>query len=374
MKLLFALLIGLFCLIISCKEAPDFEDPSTPTTPLMECYEPNDTLIINNRTFNMGFSTWTYAQSPEARTNTYEFIGENGDIYSEQFDNHIPWFGLFDGRPLPEDAGRDINTRVENQIADNELVVSVSLFNPERNDLITAYNNQTPMYGSLSDQQIEDAYFNFLTAVLKDFSNVKYLVIAMEVNEFYLKQPDKWEGYKTLMSNLKPRVYELYPDLLISESISLHSLVDSEDAEYVNEIFSYVNTMDFVAVSYYPFMHGVFSDMDIQADFDFLHENITAPIAFVETTQIAEDLELQEFTLTADECTQKDYAQLLLSNAQEHDYQFVIWWAHKDYDELYDALPDDTKPLARLWRDTGLINGSDQERPAYREWKTILNR
>lgn len=322
----------------------------------------------------MGFSTWTYAQSAEARTNTYEFLGENGDIYSEQFDNHIPWFGLFDGRPLPEDAGRDINTRVENQIADNELVVSVSLFNPERNDLITAYNNQTPMYGSLADQQIEDAYFNYLTAVLKDFSNVKYLVIAMEVNEFYLKQPDKWEEYKTLMSNLKPRVYELYPDLLISESISLHSLVDSEDAEYVNEIFSYVNTMDFVAVSYYPFMHGVFSDMDIQADFDFLHENVTAPIAFVETTQIAEDLELQEFTLTADECTQKDYAQLLLSNAQEHDYHFVIWWAYKDYDELFETLPDEVKPLARLWRDTGLINGADQERPAFREWKAILNK
>ncbi|WP_258098380.1 arabinogalactan endo-1,4-beta-galactosidase [Marinoscillum pacificum] len=370
---LFQLLLVMTILCVaSCKklnEEPDEKQVST----LLDCFEPNDTLIIENRTFSMGFSTWPFGSSPQAKQETYASIAEFSDIYSEQFDDHIPWFGLRDGRPLPQQASSDLNTRVNNIISSNDLVLSVSLFNPERNDLITGYNGQTPTYGSISDQEIEDTYFKYITIMADEFPNLKYLVVAMEVNEFYLKSPEKWDDYKTLMSNLKPRLYERYPGVLISESITLHNLSTSSNQQYVDNIISYVNELDFVAISYYPFLHGALEDNQIQDDFDFLHDKITKPIAIVETGQIAETLEVPEVTLEADECTQKDYVQLLLSNANSHDYEFVIWWTHKDYDELYETFPDDVKALGRIWRDAGLINEADQNRPGFREWEAVFN-
>ena len=363
------LFIGIISILLSCKEETPEKDMAS--TRLADCFEPGDSLIIENRTFQMGFSTWAYAPTQQAKEQTYSFLSQNGDIYSEQFDDHIPWFGLMDGKPLPEPAIMDLNSRLNNRIDETDLVASISLFNPERNGLITGYNGQAPTYETLSEKAIEDTYFTYVTTVLEDFPNLEYLVIAMEVNEFYSKKPEEWAEYKTLMTNLKPRIKEVFPNVKLSESITLHNLVDSDDQSYIDEVVSYVNTLDFVAVSYYPFIHGRFSDEDIQAAFDFLHENITAPIAFVETAQIAEDLETPDFTLPADECTQKDYVQILLSNAATHDYEFVIWWAHKDYDELWETFPDEVKPLGKLWRDTGLINEKDQPRPGLREWKAI---
>ncbi|MAE84042.1 MAG: hypothetical protein CMB80_14970 [Flammeovirgaceae bacterium] len=338
----------------------------------MTCYEPSDTIIIANRTFSMGFSTWSYGPSSEAADNTYEFLGANGDIYSEQFDDHIPWFGLFDGRPMPEPAVEDLDNRKGHLLSNKELIVSISLFNPERNNLITAYNDQTPEYSKISDQLIEDAYFNYMSFLLDAFPNLKYVVMAMEINEFYLNQPDQWEDYKVLAANIRSRLKSKYPEVLLSESITLHNLSTSTNRAYIDEIIAHVNQLDFVAISYYPFLHGALDDTQIQQDFDFLHARITKPIAFVETGQIAETLEVPEVTLEADECTQKDYVQLLLSNANTHNYEFVIWWTHKDYDELYETFPEEVKPLGRIWRDAGLINEADQERPGFKEWKTVF--
>lgn len=359
--------------IVSCKKKNPVA-PSNETTTIEACYEPNDTLIIESRNFQMGFSTWPYAATTAARNETYDFLESNGDAYSEQFDDHIPWFGLIDGKPFPEPATADLNNRVNNLIQNHELIMSVSLFNPDRNNLITAYNGEIPGYSSLADQPLEDAYVAYITTILDKFPNTTYLIVAMEINEFYTNNPDQWESYKTLISAVKSRLYVQYPTLKISESITLHNFVQSTDLEYINTITEYVNTLDFVAISYYPFMHGALEDQQIQDAFDFLHSKITKPIAFVETGQIAEELDLPDIVLAADECTQKDYVQTLLANAQEQNYEFVIWWTHKDYDELFETLDEQTKPLARIWRDAGLVNQSDQERPGLREWKSILMR
>jgi hypothetical protein len=43
------------------------------------------------RNFNMGFSTWSFGPDSDDLENTYQFIGQNADIYSEHIDNKIPW-------------------------------------------------------------------------------------------------------------------------------------------------------------------------------------------------------------------------------------------------------------------------------------------
>ncbi|MEO1451609.1 MAG: hypothetical protein AAFV07_18915, partial [Bacteroidota bacterium] len=98
---IFALIPLLLCL--ACK--PSSVSPETCTT--------NPDLQEKvNRPFRMGFSTWSYGATNADKTDTYQFILQHGDIYSEQVDDRIPWQAWMDGNPLPTDFEADIQDRV----------------------------------------------------------------------------------------------------------------------------------------------------------------------------------------------------------------------------------------------------------------------
>ena len=134
--------------------------------------------------------------------------------------------------------------------------------------------------------------------------------------------------------------------------------------------------MDFVAVSFYPFFKGQHTKEEFQQAFNFLHDKVNKPIAFVETTHIAEDLSVPAFDLfiEGDECEQNAYLEILLANAQKENYEFVIWWAYKDFDSLWQTFPDEVKDVGKLWRDTGLIDENGNERKGYLTWRKAFNK
>ncbi|HKK61971.1 MAG TPA: hypothetical protein VJ951_05395, partial [Bacteroidales bacterium] len=134
------------------------------------------------------------------------------------------------------------------------------------------------------------------------------------------------------------------------------------------------NQMDFVAISFYPFFKNQNSVNDFQQTFDFLHNRIDKPIAFVETCHLAENLLVTNLNLSisGNEVEQNSYLETLLTNAQEQNYEFVIWWAHRDYDALWETFPPELKDIGKLWRDTGLLDEDGNERVSYTTWKTSL--
>ena len=62
------------------------------------------------------------------------------------------------------------------------------------------------------------------------------------------------------MNNIRNRLKNAYPNLPLSESVSLHNWYNPEvtnQADFISEISNYVNqNLDFVAISYYPFLKG----------------------------------------------------------------------------------------------------------------------
>ncbi|MFN2431171.1 MAG: glycosyl hydrolase 53 family protein, partial [Cryomorphaceae bacterium] len=179
-------------------------------------------------------------------------------------------------------------------------------------------------YTSMSDAEIEDAYFDYIQYLMGQF-NPNYLVAGIEVNELYIHSPEKWEGYKALMQNVIMRIRAEHPNLEISESMTLHNLylpdIDNQ-TDYLEEMTGYINAMDFVAISFYPFFKNLHTQNDFQGAFDFLHDRVNRPIAFVETCTIAE--------------------------------------------EVID--------LDRLWRDTGLLDEAGDERLAWNTWGGYFTR
>jgi len=369
MRNIYSLTVLFVFLLLGCSDNND--DDNLPN----KCIGPKFFNEYSTKSFAMGFSTWIYAANLNAVNNTYQFINNNSNIYSEQIDNSIPWSAWINNSSLPNEFTDDLTRRLDNRNANLPLLLSISLLNIDRNNLASDIDGSIPSYNSLNDKKIEDAYFKHVDYLVQKFQP-KYLVIAIEVNELRIKNEDKWEEYKLLIREVKDRIRNKYPNLQISESITLHNLFKPEvnnPNEYIDEMVAYANQMEFVAISYYPFFKGHHNKKEFQTAFDFLHEKINKPIAFSETSHIAEDLSIPAFSFFAEgsECEQNEYLETLLKNAQNHNYKFVIWWTHRDFDQLWQTFPDSLKDLGKIWRDTGLLDENGKERVGLETWKKV---
>lgn len=326
----------------------------------------------------MGFTSWPYAPSEEATNNTYTFLSDNADIYSEHIDSYIPWNSWMRDSALPEQFVNEISAKAARKLPNAKLTVSVSLLNSARNELASDLDGSVPEYSSFNDTRIEEAYFKHLKYIAANL-NPDYLLVAIEVNELLKNAPNKWNGYKQLMSSIRTRMKGEFPNIKISESITLHNYynIDVEDPnEFINEITTYANTLDFVAISFYPFFKGLKTTLEFQDAFDFLHEKITKPIVIAETGHLSEDLSVESFNLyiPGSQGEQNEYLQTLLINAQEYNYEYIIWWTHRDYTLLWETFPEEAKDLGKLWLSTGLINEDGTEKEAYKSWGEVFEK
>jgi len=336
-----------------------------------------DTFFSNvtSRSFHMGFSTWPYAPSTESVNNTYEFINNHADIYSEHIDLSIPWNAWINDLDLPQAFVNDIENRKSKRLPNKTLSVSVSLLNSLRTNIATDYDGSTPQFTSLADQHIEDAYFKHLEYIAEQLVP-DYFIIAIEANELLINAPEKWDEYKVLMRNVRMRIKSRFPDLMISESVTLHNLYETVANINTADVFNYITNLDFISISFYPFFKGLNSKDGFQEALDYLHNRTNKPIAFVETAHLSEDLAVDSFNLfiAGKEVEQKAYLETLLSNAQIENYLYIIWWAHRDYNELWDTFPDDVKDLGKLWISTGIVNEDGQEKEAFSSWQAAFGK
>ncbi|QNL23156.1 glycosyl hydrolase 53 family protein [Hyphobacterium sp. CCMP332] len=324
----------------------------------------------------MGFTSWPYGPDLEDVSSTYSFISQNADIYCEHIDSNIPWSSWINDSTLPASFVNDIAFKKSNKIAGLDFLLSVSILNLDRSDLANDFDGNTPNYSKLCDSAIIGAYTKHLDYLITEFEPT-YLVMSIEGNELLIHSPDKWDDYKTLMPAVRTEIKNRFPNLKITESFTLHNLFQPDVAnpeDYIDEVATYANQLDFVGISFYPFFKGLSDSVGFQTVFDYLHSKINKPIVFAETTNIAENLIVPGLSLniSGNPEEQDIYLQVLLHNAQQHNYEFVIWWAHRDFDELWETFLPDVKDLGQIWRDTGLLDEEGNERKAYDSWQSAF--
>ena len=362
-----------FLIVLSACKKDEVQDLDNQNNNHSDFFSEYDT-----KNFDIGFTSWPYAPTIESIDNTYNFIANNSDIYCEHIDNNIPWDSWINDLPLPTEFTNDINSRKSRKIPNTKLVVSVSLLNLERNDLAFDYDGLIPNYSSMNDSHIEDAYFQHIKYIIEEL-NPTYLIIAIEVNELFKNNTNKWDEYKLLMLSVKTMINQEFPSLRISESITLHNLYEPDvpnPQQYIDELVNYANTMDFVSISFYPYFKGLKTNEEFQNAFNFLHDKISQPIAFVETGHLSENLIVNslDISINGNENEQKNYLEKLLLNAQEEDYEFIIWWTHRDYNELWETFHLELQDLGKLWISTGIINEDGSEKESYSSWQIVLNK
>lgn len=333
---------------------------------------------VDSRAFQMGFTTWPYAPTQNAVNETDAFLLANGDIYSEHIDSEIPWNAWINETELPTAFTEMVSNRVARRTSGTPLTLSISLLNLDRKDLMPDFNGEIPEYTLLNDAHIANAYYRHVT-YLVDQLQPDYLVIAVEVDGLLQHAPEKWEAYKSLISNVKTRIKNDIPALPIAESVMLHNFyqpVYDDQQTVITEIGGYVNTMDFAAISFYPFLKGLDTAVEFQEALDFLHDHITVPIAFAETGHLSEDLTIAGFDLFIPGTQQEQHAylQTLLTNAQLENYEYIIWWTHRDYDPLWETFPEELKDLGKIWISTGILNEDGAKKEAHASWNAAYSK
>jgi hypothetical protein len=347
-------------------------------TEVTECNDRTFMASFTSRNFSMGFTTWPFGADYADRESTYSFISTHADIYSEQMDNYIPWRALINNQPLPGSLTNDIASRLALRPQGHRLLLSVSLLNIERDNLLADSDGYLPAYAAIDDTIIVNAYSRYMKILIGQFQP-DYVVLAMEVNEFKIKKAQQWTAYQSLIQSVKENLKAIYPQLKTAESVTLHNWYQpdvSNPEDFSKEIGSYVNQQDFIAISFYPFLKGQHTASEFRKAFTFLHAMAQKPVAFVETGHIAEDLTVPAFNLSvkSDVCEQKEYLEELLQQAKANNYEFIIWWTHRDYDKLWQIFPDETKDIGLLWKDSGLLEGDGKERAAMASWKHALGK
>src|SRR5262249_4532708 len=96
------------------------------------------------------------------------------------------------------------------------------------------------------------------------------------------------------------------------------------------------------------------------------------PFAIAETGFIAEESYhnwQNGKTVDGSEAARAAYVRRLLRSAERQKARFVVWFFPQDVDEFWRGL---TNPLMRgfvkIWRDSGLVDGSGREREGLKDW------
>ncbi len=341
---------------------------------LVSCKKDNPKKVIDNRQFKMGFTTWPYGPTLANVNDSYEFIKNNGDVYGEHMDHKVPWNAWLNGTELPTEFTDLVKDKVNRKPANAELLLSISFLNGGRSDIMEDFDGSKPTFDGQNDSALVEAYFKHVSYLVDELGPT-YLVYSIESNELFVNNPSLWPAFRTVMENVGAKLKSKYPNLSMAESLTLHSWYKSStDADYLAEVEKIANEGTFAAISFYPFFKQLHTKNEFQDAFDFLHSKVNIPIAFAETNHLAEDLVVNGLSLniTSDENEQEAYLEALLLNAHEKNYQFIIWWAHRDYDALWETFPAEIKDLGQLWRDTGLLDEDGKERKSMKLWENIF--
>lgn len=329
-------------------------------------------VTAENRSFKMGFSSWIYAPTIEAINGTAEFLKNNGDFYTEQIDEHLPWNEVMKGEKWPDKFMENINGRISRRIANNKLLLALTPLNDDRNGVLKNIDGTVPELSFGSPKLIE-AYYSYCDKMVSLFKP-DYLLIGIESNELLKKQPHLWKEYLIFSNEVFSKLKKKYPSLPISQSVTLHVLINPEVkslTEYRRKISLFTRGFDFFGVSFYPHFLAYKTEKQFQSAFDYLHKFTRKPIAFTETANIAETVNLPKYKIVLESTplAQKEYLQTLFKNAQKKDYMFISWWAHRDCDRLVDIFPAHVRDLGRIFQDTGIVDEEGRERPSYDVWQ-----
>jgi hypothetical protein len=333
----------------------------------------------------MGFTPWLYEASSEAVNVTYGRLHAEGDIIKHHFMAGVPWQEAYDQTAYHPNVEAEINGRLTNTATSMTVFLALDSLNPLRDSLADNWGSSPNQARSgdwasrkFDSPEVITAYINFALDLIDRFDPV-YFEYGTEVSELIINDPVAFNEYLVFAEAVYNQIKAAHPELILITSVSLKSPGSAHMQQLQSAYSALLPYTDLVGVSVYPY---VFFDHSDRGNPDNLPTNWLSqiqqiapdkPLAISETGWIAEDLSIPDFQYSemSDPAKQARYAERLLTEADQLDMDFVIWWTVADFDTLWNnELGQD--PLAKIWKDIGLYDESQQQREALNDWRSWL--
>jgi hypothetical protein len=340
------------------------------------------------RSFRLGFTPFPHDTTESAVEGTYGYLANDGDLYAFHTLPGVPWVEAGAGKGFAEygksvrDSWSFQKSRVK---AGHGVYLGLTPLDDGRKQLADQWGDAEHMplpspwsTYAFDAAEVRAAYLKFCEEGIALF-NPDYLAIGIEVNLLKKNAPEKWSAYVTLQKETYRALKAKHPKLPVFVTVTavdiLAGWTDAGDAAQAEALTDVMAFSDYLALSFYPYMSKYLTN-DIPADtFDKLQALAKGkPIAIAESGYPAETFTLPTAKLTFEGTDGKQAAWIekLLRVADEKRFAFVVNFAARDYDALWEKIGRDE--LALVWRDTGLYAGDGRERPSLGRWRTTLAR
>ena len=340
----------------------------------------------STRTFYMGFTPIAYDVTTDALDYTYNKIKSDADIICHYFDDGIPWEESLFGLTYDSYITNDWQVRKSKTQSAHKVIVSVTPINQTRNGIAllkrTSGNLPLPIsWGgyNFNNPNVKSAYLNYCKRVI-DFFNPDYFVMGTEVNLLINEDVSmsKWNAFLDLQQFVYGELKKIYPNLPMMVSLSATDLligytnaINTLQARGLSDILSMT---DFFALSLYPYKSVYLTESLPSNFFELLFAMTSKPVCITETAYPALTVTTNSGSKIYNGTSQKqsDYFQKLFTASDKYNIKFIINFALRDFDKVWQASgsPDDA---TKILRDSGFYDKSGNVRSVYETWKNKLN-
>jgi hypothetical protein len=333
----------------------------------------------------MGFSPWLYDATVEAQTWTWSTLNVEGDVVSNHLEEGVPWQSMLDGQDFSGSWLAELQYRKDHREAGKKWLVQISPLNTARNGLASnrgATVNEpltAPWNGyALNSAQVKTAFLAYARKMV-EFMEPDYLLIGVEVNLLIRNNPAMWPAYVELNQYVYSGLKATYPSLPVAVSVFCvpffpeFSGDDSLPAQTAG-LADLAPSVDFIAFSVHPFMSALLAESFPDDYFDRLFALTSKPVAVSESSYPAQAWSTSTgLTFNGSPEKQNAFLEKLLAASQKRKAWFVVWFAVRDYDALWNTVLGRSEE-ALVWRDTGLYDEAGAERPALGTWRKVFSR
>ncbi|MBK8022161.1 MAG: hypothetical protein IPK19_12210 [Chloroflexi bacterium] len=340
------------------------------------------------RDFLMGFTPFPWAISFEAINDVYAKIATDADLIVHHFDNGVPWPEALAGTDFHPSVLVDWNWRRSNTPEDHQILLTVTPISFAR-DGLAAYRGEnedmplpTPWDSYAFDHpDVIQAFTRYCEDIIAYFEP-DYFMMGIEVNLLMKLRPDRWDAYMVLHRAVYAALKTAHPDLPVFVSLTgidlLPGYTEADQAAQRQALADVETFTDLVAFSIYPYMTGYMTNAIPGAIYDELAELTDKPMAVSETGYPAQSFRIDVgggviAPLDGTPEKQAEWIALTLEKAQEYDFEFVVNFVSRDYDDLWRAIGA-REDLTIAWRDTGLYAEDGAFRPSLAIWREWLAR
>jgi hypothetical protein len=337
------------------------------------------------RSFRLGFTPDDLQSAPEVGKVVEQTLSRHSDLVAFHLGLGVPWEEALKEQPFPPVAEQYLAkwSKLKKRLGgDRAVYLALTPLKLQRNDLAVYWGGDAVGAKKWKSRAFDApetilAYTRFCRRMIRTFQP-DYFAYGIEANMLAEANPQKFERFRVLAQRVYETLKAENPNLpiFLTFQIDVYHKHPGRQRQVITKLLPYT---DYIAVSTYPYMEG-YSPQTLPENWfaEVAKLDPRKPFAIAETGFIAEESYrnvLNRKTVEGTEAAQAAYVRRLLCCADRQQARFVVWFFPQDVDAFWKEL---TNPLmkwfVKIWRDSGLVDGSGRERQGMKEWDLWLKR